>query len=362
MNKAFKFRIYPNQEQTHLIILTLGHNRFLWNKMLEDKRNYYQTTGSSIYTLPAKYKEKYSFLKEVDSLSLANTQLNLDKAFKAFNTNKSKYPAFKKKVRDYGYTTNLVNNNIELLDGYIKVPKLGLVKIKKHRSIPSNMKLKNITISRAPTNKYYVSINYEYLTEIKKQLVHNIVGLDFSMNNFYVDNNGNTSLFPKSIMMDFKKLRRLQRKYTRQKNDGANKEKTRLQIALVHERITNKRNDFLHKLSNEITNHYDSVCVETLDIKELMISNKYYAKQLSNYGWNTLIKFLEYKLDLKGKSLIKVNKWYPSSKICSNCGSIKSDLKLHERTYKCSECGHVQDRDLNAAINIKNEGLRLLGV
>jgi putative transposase len=215
MNKAFKFRIYPNESQKTLIHMTLGHNRFLWNKMLEDKQRHYELTKNSLYLTPAQYKNDYPFLKDVDSLSLANTQLNQEKAFKQFFNHKQERPKFRSKKQDYGYTTNRVNHNIVLLKGYIKLPKLGEVKIKQHRTIPSEMILKSVTVSKRSTGKYYVSILYEYQKEIQKQVVKDAIGLDFSMTHFYVDSEGFKMDYPKDIQTDFNKLRVLQRSLSR---------------------------------------------------------------------------------------------------------------------------------------------------
>ena len=358
MNKAFKFRIYPNESQKTLIHMTLGHNRFLWNKMLEDKQKQYELTKNILHPTPAQYKDAYPFLKEVDSLSLANTQLNQEKAFKQFFNHKQDFPKFHSKKQDYGYTTNLVNNNIVLLKGYIKLPKLGEVKIKQHRSIPSDMTLKNVTVSKSSTGKYYVSILYEYQKEIKRQEIKTSIGLDFSMTHFYVDSEGFKMDYPKDIQTDFNKLRILQRSLSRRIKGSSNYDKKALEIALLHERIRHKRDDFLHKLSNAIAKRNDLVSVEGLNLKDMSQTSPYYAKQISRFGWTRFISFLKYKLEIQGKTLMVMDEWYPSSKTCSCCGDIKTDLKLSERVYHCPSCDLHLDRDHNAAININKEGFR----
>ena len=358
MNKAFKFRIYPTEAQKTLIHMTLGHNRFLWNKMLEDKQRHYELTKNSLHLTPAQYKNDYPFLKDVDSLSLANTQLNQEKAFKQFFNHKQERPKFRSKKQDYGYTTNLVNNNIVLLKGYIKLPKLGEVKIKQHRTIPSEMILKSVTVSKSSTGKYYVSILYEYQKEIQKQVVKDAIGLDFSMTHFYVDSEGFKMDYPKDIQTDFNKLRVLQRSLSRRIKGSSNYDKKALEIALLYERIKHKRDDFLHKLSNAIAKRYDLVSVEGLNLIDMSQTSPYYAKQISRFGWTRFIAFLKYKLETRGKTLMVMDQWYPSSKRCSCCGDIKTDLKLSERVYYCPNCELHLDRDHNAAININKEGFR----
>ena len=358
MNKAFKFRIYPTEAQKTLIHMTLGHNRFLWNKMLEDKQKHYELNKTQLYNRPAQYKENYPFLKDVDSLSLANTQLNQEKAFKQFFNHKQERPKFRSKKQDYGYTTNLVNHNIVLLKGYIKLPKLGDVKIKQHRTIPSEMILKSVTVSKSSTGKYYVSILYEYQKEIQKQVVKDAIGLDFSMTHFYVDSEGFKMDYPKDIQTDFNKLRVLQRSLSRRIKGSSNYDKKALEIALLYERIKHKRDDFLHKLSNAIAKRYDLVSVEGLNLIDMSQTSPYYAKQISRFGWTRFVSFLKYKLETQGKSLMMMDQWYPSSKRCSCCGDIKTDLKLSERVYYCPNCELHLDRDHNAAININKEGFR----
>lgn len=358
MNKAFKFRIYPTETQKTLIHMTLGHNRFLWNKMLEDKQKHYELTKGMLYNRPAQYKDTYPFLKDIDSLSLANTQLNLEKAFRMFFSRKQDLPKFHSKKQDYGYTTNFVNNNIVLKKGYIKLPKLGDVKIKQHRTIPSDMSIKNVTVSKTSTGKYYVSILYEYQIEIKKQAVNNSIGLDFSMNHFYIDDQGFKMDYPKAIQTDFNTLRILQRSLSRRIKGSSNYQKKVLEIALLHERIRHRRDDFLHKLSNAIAKRYELVSVEGLNLIEMSKTNPYYAKQISRFGWTRFISFLKYKLEKEGKTLMTMDKWYPSSKLCSHCGEIHTELKLSNRVFECPSCRLHLDRDHNAAINIKKEGLR----
>lgn len=362
MNKAYRFRIYPNASQQQLINIHLGHNRFIWNKMLNDKINHFEETKETLYNTPAQYKKEFNWLKEVDSLSLANTQLRLEQAFRSFFKHKSDYPKYHSKKHDYGYTTNLVNNNITLQEGYIKLPKLGFIKIKQHRNIPEGYKLKNVTVSKTCTGKYYVSINYQYENDMIEKEIVNTIGLDFDMMNFYVDSSGNKYEYPKQLLMNFNHLRILQRSLSRRKKHGKNYQKKQYEVAKFYELIKHRRDDFLHKLSMEITNQYDSVSVETLDLKSISAANKFYAKQIHQFGWFRFLSFLKYKLEEKGKKLIQIDKWYPSSKICSSCGHIHDNLHAGDKHYICKSCGISLDRDYNAAINIKQKGLQMLGL
>jgi putative transposase len=326
--------------------------------MLEDKQKHYELTKNSLHLTPAQYKNDYPFLKDIDSLSLANTQLNQEKAFRMFFNHKQDFPKFRSKKQDYGYTTNLVNNNIVLLKGYIKLPKLGEVKIKQHRVIPNEMTLKSVTVSKSSTGKYYVSILYEYQKEIKKKDVKESIGLDFSMTHFYVDSEGFKMEYPKDIQTDFNKLRILQRSLSRRIKGSSNYYKKVLEIALLHERIKHKRDDFLHKLSNAIAKRNDLVSVEGLNLIEMSQERPYYAKQISRFGWTRFVSFLKYKLETQGKTLMMMDQWYPSSKTCSQCGEIHTELKLSNRVFECPRCSNQIDRDHNAAININKEGFR----
>ena len=361
MNKAYKFRIYPNNEQQVLLAKTFGCVRFIYNKMLGEKIAYYEDTGKNLKTTPARYKSQYEWLKEVDSLALANEQLHLETAYRNFfRDKKTGFPKFKSKHKGHNsYTTNLVNGNIVLDDGFLKLPKLGKVKIKRHRVIPDNYHLKSVTVSQTPTGKYYASILYEYYTDIKEAILENVIGLDFSMNELYIDSNGIIPEFPRPYRTMQAKLAKEQRKLSKRKKGGSNYRKQRHRVALIHEKTANQRKDFLHKRSRQIANAYDAVCIENLDMKA-MSQTLNLGKSVSDNGWGSFTRMLDYKLNEQGKILIKVDKWYPSSKTCSHCGFVKDELVLSERTFRCDNCGFALDRDYNSAINIRKEGIRLL--
>lgn len=306
---------------------------------------------------PAKYKKEFEWLKEVDSLALANAQLNLDKAYKAFFKGNAKFPKFKSKRHKQSYTTNVVNGNIQLLDGHIKLPKLKKVKIKQHREIPSDQKIKSCTLSMTASGKYYISILTEYEKKMERKEIEKIVGLDFAMNGLFVDSEGKKANYPKFYRQMLEKLAKEQRKLSRKKKGSSNWHKQRIRVAKIQEKVANQRKNFLHHQSKELVTNYDAVVIEDLDMKGMSQALKF-GKSVADNGWGMFTSFLQYKLNEQGKQLIKIDKWFPSTKTCSNCGSVK-EIKLSERTYRC-DCGLNLDRDYNSALNIKKEGIRLL--
>ncbi|MEN2465245.1 RNA-guided endonuclease TnpB family protein [Ornithinibacillus sp. FSL M8-0202] len=363
-NKAYKFRIYPTDEQALMMRKTFGCVRFIYNKMLAERKETYESLKDDKEALkkikhptPAKYKKEFEWLKEVDSLALANAQLNLDKAYKAFFKGNAKFPKFKSKRHKQSYTTNVVNGNIQLLDGHIKLPKLKKVKIKQHREIPSDQKIKSCTLSMTASGKYYISILTEYEKKMERKEIEKIVGLDFAMNGLFVDSEGKKANYPKFYRQMLEKLAKEQRKLSRKKKGSSNWHKQRIRVAKIQEKVANQRKNFLHHQSKELVTNYDAVVIEDLDMKGMSQALKF-GKSVADNGWGMFTSFLQYKLNEQGKQLIKIDKWFPSTKTCSNCGSVK-EIKLSERTYRC-DCGLNLDRDYNSALNIKKEGIRLL--
>ncbi|TKI57330.1 IS200/IS605 family element transposase accessory protein TnpB [Brevibacillus antibioticus] len=364
-NKAYKFRLYPTEEQAYLIRKTFGCVRFVYNKMLAERKETYEQFKNDKEALkkqkfptPAKYKGEFTWLKEVDSLALANAQLHLQTAYKNFFGGKADFPTFKSKKARKSYTTNVVNGNIMLLDGYIKLPKLKLVKIKQHRMIPDEHTIKSCTISMTPTGKYYVSILTEYEANVIPKKLNTFVGLDFAMTELYVDSEGEKANYPRFYRQEFVRLAKAQRVLARRKKGSSRWHKQRIKVAKLHEKITNQRKDFLHKKSYNLAKTYDCIVIEDLNMKGMSQALNF-GKSVADNAWGMFTAFLQYKLEEQGKRLIKIDKWFPSSKTCSCCGQIKESLSLSERTFHC-DCGFVADRDWNASINIKNEGLRLL--
>ena len=360
MNKAFKFRLYPSGAQMTLLARTFGCCRFIFNRMLADKIDHYKASGGTLRCWPSQYKEEFPWLREVDSLALVGAYNALEDAFRNFFRNKSVgFPKFKSKHKSAkSYTTNLINGNIVLSGGFLKLPKLGKVKIKQHRPIPVGYRLRSVTVSQSPSGKYFASILYEYDCEIAPVEPVSVIGLDYSMGELYVDSDGNMPLFPRPYRLMEEKLAREQRKLSRHKKGGSNYRKQKHKAALIHEKIANQRRDFLHKQSRQIANAFDAVCIEDLNMKG-MAQALNFGKSVSDNSWGMFTRMLGYKLADQGKQLIKVDKWFPSSKTCSHCGEVKDELPLSMRTFSCG-CGFVCDRDVNAAINIRNAGRALL--
>ena len=357
MNKAYKFRIYPNEEQKVLLAKTFGCVRFIYNKMLGDKIAHYETTKQKLNNTPAQYKAQFEWLKEVDSMALCNAQMNLQTAYNNFfRSPKVGFPKYKSKHRSKAsYTTNFINGNIKLLDNILKLPKVGFIKIKKHRQIPNDYLLKSVTVSQTASGKYYASILFEYEEQIRQVKANQVVGLDFSMKELFVSSDGEFAAYPRFYRRALNKLIREQRKLSKCQKGSNNRNKQRIKVARLHEKVANQRKDFLHKTSRQITNAYDAVCIEDLNMQGMSQALNF-GKSVADNGWGMFIAFLAYKLLEQGKQLVKIDKWFPSSKTCSCCGKVKDSLSLAERTYHC-ECGFVCDRDINAAINIRNQGL-----
>lgn len=363
-NKAFKFRIYPTSEQEILIQKTFGCCRFIWNKMLADKIEAYQNDGIDIKTYPAFYKKEFPWLSEIDSHALGNEQLNLQRAYTAFFKKRSKFPKFKsKKGGKKSYTTNNCNNAIRVVNNKLMLPKLGLMKIKFHRQIPLDYKLKSITISQTATGKYYVSILTEYEFEQSKLELNkeNSLGLDYSSHDFYVDNEGNKANYPKFFRKYEQQLAKEQRKLSRMKLNSANYKKQKVKVAKIYEKIANSRKDFLHKLSYQLAEKYDYICIEDLNLKSIAQFG-HLGKSTMDNGFGMFRSYLQYKLFDRGKQLLKLPRFEPSSIVCSCCGAYHKDIvnSLSIREWTCPDCGTHHDRDINAAINIRQFSLQTL--
>ena len=373
VNRAIKYRLYPTEEQKVFFAKTFGCVRKVYNLMLSDQIKSYQDTGKFCKATPAMYKERYPFLKEVDSLALANAWINLQAAFSNFfsRTRKKKngFPKFKSfKHSKRTYTTNNRNGAVAILKNSIKLPKLKAVKAEIHRIPDERWILKSATISQDRDGKYYASVLFAFEEEKLTYKIDtcNAIGLDYASDGLYVDNNGNIGTNHKYYRQSHKKLAKAQRKLSRMKGSkkhekkSSNYRKQLRKVNRIHRHIANQRKDNLHKLSAEIANRYDVVCVESLNMKAM--SNKGFGngKATMDNGYGTFLPMLEYKLNKRGKYFIKVDKWYPSSQICHACGTLHPEMKdLKIRTMRC-DCGLVIGRDQNAAINILNEGLRIL--
>lgn len=363
MNKAYKYRIYPNAVQREQFAKTFGCVRFIYNKMLADKIAYYHETGEMLSTTPAQYKKEYPWLAEVDSLALCNAQLHLQNAYRNFFRDKKiGFPKFhSRKSQRNSYTTNVVQNNIAIIGSYLKLPKAGLVKTKFHRQIPKDHKIKSVTISMSADGKYYASVLTEYETDVPSIALspEKALGLDYSSPHFYVDSEGNTAQMPHYYREAECTLAREQRKLSRMVKGSSNYQKQKLVVAKLHAKVRNQRKDWQHKVSRKIADKWDIVCVEDINLKG-MAQGLHLAKATNDNGFGQFRTYLTYKLAEQGKMLITIDKWYPSSKLCVKCGVINMELTLADRNWTCPSCGSLIDRDHNAAINIRNAGLTMI--
>lgn len=374
MNKAIKYRVYPTTEQCVMFAKTFGCCRKVYNLMLADKIEGYKATGKFPTVTPAKYKKDCPYLKEVDSLALANKQMDLQAAFKnRFSKNsksKNGFPKFKSaKHSRKSYTTNNQKGTIALIDGkYIKLPKIGKVKAVLHRTTNDDWIIKSATVSQASDGKYYVSILFEFSAPKNSYIVDesNAIGLDYASDGLYVDNKGNVGTNHKYYRESHKKLAKVQRRLSRMKGSKKHEEKSNnyikqlRKINKIHRHIANQRLDNLHKISTEIANRYDVVCVESLNMRAMSNRGFGNGKATMDNGYGMFLSMLEYKLYDRSKLLIKVDKWFPSSQICHCCKTIHPEMKdLRIRTMKC-DCGLTMNRVQNAAVNILHEGLRQL--
>lgn len=372
MNKAIKYRLYPTSEQEVMFAKTFGCCRKVYNLMLADKITSYKETKSFGKQTPAMYKTEYPYLKEVDSLALANVQLDLQGAIRnCFDKKRKKkngFPKFKSsKQSRKSYTTNNQNGTVSIMNSrYIKLPKIGKVNAVIHREPELGWIIKSATISQDNAGKFYASILFEFDKPITKvPISDNAIGLDYASDGLYVDSDGNKGSNHKYYRESYNKLAKEQRKLSRKVGSKKNSTKSNnylkqlRRVNRIHRHIANQRLDNLHKKSTEIANQYDIVCVESLNMKSM--SNKGFGngKATLDNGYGMFLNMLEYKLAERGKYFVKVDKWFPSSQLCHCCGQLHKEMKdLTIRTMRC-DCGLIISRDQNAAINIKNEGLRI---
>lgn len=360
MNKAYRFRLYPNESQKGMFAKTFGCVRFIWNKMLEDKIAYYQENGKRLNNTPAQYKVQFEWLREVDSFALCNAQLDLQGAYASFfRTPKMGFPKFKSKHDGKNsYTTNNNVGQIRIEGKAIRLPKIGLVRVVQHRQMPETHTIKSCTITLTPSGKYYVSILTEYVWERPEPTLDTsrAIGLDYSSPHFYVDSQGVEADYPRFYREAEKRLAFEQRKLSRMKKGSSNYAKQKRKVAQAHEHVANQRKDWVHKLSTELANDWDYICVEDINLRGMAGALRL-GKSTNDNGFGMFREILAYKLYERGKQLVKISKWFPSSKACHVCGTIH-DLTLKDREWVCG-CGEHHLRDVNAAINIRNEGIRL---
>ena len=373
-NKAIKYRIYPTTEQSIMFAKTFGCCRKVYNLMLSDKIEGYKATGKFPTVTPAKYKDEYPYLREVDSLALANKQMDLQEAFRnRFSRSRKKkngFPKYKSaKHSRKAYTTNNQKGTVAIIDGkYIRLPKVGKVQAVIHRIPDDGWSIKSATVSQESDGKYYISVLFEFENAANPYVADktNAIGLDYASDGLYVDSNGNVGTNHKYYRESHDKLAREQRRLSRMQGSKKHEVKSNnyikqlRKVNKIHRHIANQRLDNLHKISTEIANQYDVVCVESLNMRSMANHGFGNGKATLDNGYGMFLLMLGYKLADRNKYLIKVDKWFPSSQICHCCGMLHPEMKdLAIRTMKC-DCGLTISRDRNAAINILQEGLRLL--
>lgn len=362
MQKGIKFRIYPNREQQNLINQTLGCCRLIYNKGLAMREEAFRNSNKIGYSQTSamltdlKKSEDFAFLKAVDSIALQQSLRDLDRGFVNFFQKRAAHPVFKSKHNSQqSYRTINQGNNIRIVGKYIKLPKLGFVKVRQSMDIG---KINNVTIKRTPTGKYYALLNVEFEPQPKPNKGGSI-GIDVGIKDFFTDSNGNMISNPKYLERSMRKLIREQRKLSRKEKGSNNRNKQRVKVALVYENITNQRNDFLQKQSTMLIRENQTICIEDLKVKNMMQNHKL-AQHIGSASWSKFFEILEYKAAWYGNDIIKVPTMYPSSQTCSCCGYKNPLVKnLAVRKWECPDCHTKHDRDTNASINILNKGLRM---
>ena len=357
MQKAFKYRIYPNKIQRELIGKTIGCSRFVYNHFLSISEEGYQSYSKNSKMLTSLKCEK-PFLKEVDKFALQNSLRNLDDSFKRYFKKQNKRPHFKNKKRARkSYKTNFTNENIEVGENYIKLPKLKKVSAKIHR--PFEGRIINATISITPTGKYYVSICVEIDDTEAMEKTDNIIGIDLGLKSYMVASDGLIVKNPKYLTKYEKMLAKEQRKLSKKKKGSNNYNKQKRKIAKIYEKITSSRSDFLHKLSYKLVSENQVIIAESLRVKN-MVKNKRLSKHISDASWAKFSTMIGYKANWYKREYIKIDTFFPSSQTCSNCGYINKEVKdLRIRKWNCPKCKRNHDRDENASKNIKKEGLKI---
>ena len=392
--KALKVRIYPNVQQTSLLDKTFGCSRFIYNTMLSERKEVYAKLKDKPrelyeykYRTEKQLKEQFEFLKEVDSISLQQTRMNLSFAYQNFfrklkdtriPSSEKGFPKFKKKNSKNSFRTIQINSNlkIDFENRKVKAPKLGWISYHDDRKI-EDIKIHSMTFSRTPSLKYYVSILYEDIVPNKEKVDLTrkdlkVKGLDMSLTNFFIDDEGNSPQYDRNYRKAEKKIAWLQEKISTS-NCAQLKKKLRLRLAKLHEHIANKRKDFNEKLSSKLIKENDVIVIESLSMKDMAKFKKWeerkeskdknnHGKSVNDLGWCYFVNRLKTKAEEQGKIVIEANKWFASSKTCNMCGYVNKDLIISDRSWICPRCGTEHQRDENAAINLKNVVYRIFNV
>jgi putative transposase len=369
VNYAYKFRLKPNKQQKMLLLQHFGCNRFVWNYFLHQRQEYYQKNKEDIEAkrikgncsyyndakelVKMKKQEEYNWLKEVNSQTLLSTLQHLDTAYKNFFKKQTKFPNYKKKFDNQSFT---IPQHIRIENGKIYFPKFSEgIRLKEHRKLEG--KICNATISKTSTNQFYVSIIVEKNVEPLKISDKN-VGIDVGIKDFCILSNGTRYENIKPLKKQLKKIKYLSRQVSKSKKASKKREARKLKLAILHQRIHNQRLDYLHKITKSITDENQVIVIEDLNVKEMM-KNQYLSQSISDVSWHEFKRQLEYKCKWKGRQLVIIDRYFPSSKTCNHCGYINQELTLNVREWECPQCNSKLDRDLNASINILQQGLNI---